>query len=149
MFTRQEFLMGRDKEYPLDLELAFNMADTLAALNYIRGRYGKPLVGSSGYRPGKYNVAAGGADNSSHKLCLAEDFHDEPALKVMPSTPIFGKYCIDGQPYFLGEFGAWCLTNMEELKKAGLYMEHPAYTKGWVHLQKRPTSSGNRVFIPH
>lgn len=34
------------------------------------------------------------------------------------------------------------------LAKYGLYMEHPAATKGWCHLQSAAPRSGNRVFFP-
>lgn len=124
MITLKEFLMGREKEYPLTLELALNAASLLAAINYIRGVYGESLTVSSGYRPGKYNVRAGGAKNSSHMTCEAIDLHDD------------------------GKFANWCVNNLKELEKAGLYMEDPASTKGWVHLQIRKTKSGKRIFKP-
>lgn len=138
MISYSEFIMGRDKEFPLTVDLAINAAKTLAAVNYIRGRYGLPLKNSSGYRPGYYNVKAGGAENSSHLTCEAEDLED--LIKVM--------VLYEGKEIKIGEFAAWCLDNLDELKKAGLYMEHPAYTNGWVHLTTRKPPSGKRVFIP-
>lgn len=130
MITLTEFLMGRDKEFPLTLAQALNAAVTLASVNYLRGRYGKPLSVSSGYRPGRFNKLANGAKNSTHLTCEAIDVSD---------------------PF--GEFAKWCLDNLKELEKAGVYMENPEKTKtndkgGWVHLQTRRTRSGQRVFNP-
>lgn len=36
----------------------------------------------------------------------------------------------------------------ELLEKFGLYREHPAYTKGWCHLQDMPPKSKNRTYYP-
>lgn len=117
--------MQRDKQYPLSIEYALNAAKLLASINYIRGRYNKQMKCSSGYRPGHYNKAAHGADNSAHLTCEAIDIVDTD-----------------------GSFAKWCLNNLKELEKAGLYMEDPTRTKGWVHLQIRAPKSGNRIFIP-
>jgi hypothetical protein len=148
MIKLTEYLMGRDTEYPLTLELALNAAEHLAAINYIRGVYGAPLPVTSGYRPGKYNKKAGGAAKSSHLLCEATDFGDKPLTTVEPSDAYFGKFCINGEGFELGKFGRWCLVNLKTLEEAGLYMEHPAKTPGWVHLTTRAPASGNRVFLP-
>jgi hypothetical protein len=125
MIKLSEFLMGREIEYPLTVELALNAASLLASINYIRGVYGKPLKLSSGYRPGHFNKAAKGSDNSSHLTCEAIDIADAN-----------------------GTFVEWCLDNVVELAKAGLYMEAPENTHGWVHLQIRKPKSGNRIFTP-
>ena len=125
MISVQEALMKRHEEFPLNMELLMNLAELMAAINYIRGRYGKPLMVSSGYRPGYYNTQAGGAKKSPHISCEAID--------VLDSS---------------GEFAKWCLENTHELAKAGLYMEDPEYTIGWVHLQTRKPRSGKRVFKP-
>lgn len=126
MITVDEFLMKRHEEFPLTKELLLNLAVTLAAVNYIRGRYGKPLMASSGYRPAYYNTQAGGAKKSPHLKCQAIDILDSS-----------------------GEFAQWCMQNLPELARSGLYMEDPMYTEGWVHLQSVPPSSGQRVFIPY
>lgn len=123
--TRNEILMGRDSEYPLTPELESNLSKLLEALNKFRAIYGKPMNVSSGYRPGKYNRAAGGASNSSHITCEACDFKD----------------------------GDWSLKQFvlmrpEILEECGLYMEHPDHTRTWIHLQIRPTKSGTRIFKP-
>jgi hypothetical protein len=120
-----EHLMGRDKTYPLTMEMWINLAQLIAGVNYLRGVYGKPLSVSSGYRPGVFNRSAGGAKNSAHMTCEAIDVVDTD-----------------------GDFAAWCLDNLDELEKAGLYMEDPNHTPGWVHLQTREPRSGKRVFLP-
>jgi hypothetical protein len=123
MISREEVLMGRDSEYPLDQQLEKNLSNLLSALNKFRAEYGKPMYVSSGYRPGKYNAAAGGAEHSSHLVCEACDFHDPK-----------------------GELDEFCTRNLELLEQCGLYLEDPTYTPGWCHLQIRPTK--NRIFKP-
>src|SRR5690606_30259859 len=39
------------------------------------GHFGKKVVMHSGYRDDHHNSAAGGADNSYHKKCMAADFY--------------------------------------------------------------------------
>ena len=130
MITRDEVLKGRERDYPLDSELELNLSRLLDAVNRIRKEWGKPLIVTSGYRPGHYNKSARGAKRSAHMTCEAVDFQDKD-----------------------GEFGKWCLANLKLLEEAGLYMESPLYTheppaKRWIHLQIRAPKSGNRVFIP-
>lgn len=125
LITRDEVLMGRDKEYPLTPELSINLDKLLEALNKFRQIYGKPMRVTSGYRPGKYNKAAGGASNSSHLTCEACDFAD-----------------VD---WSLKQF---VMLNPQVLEDCGLYMEHPDHTRTWCHLQIRKTSSGVRIFKP-
>lgn len=127
--TRDEVLMGRDRDYPLTPELETNLIKLLEAVNKLRIDWGKPLVVNSGYRPGHYNKSAKGATRSAHTTCEAVDFRD------------------DNQ----GTFAKWCLNNLNLLEKYGLYMESPTATQEppsrfWVHLQIRPTK--NRVFLP-
>lgn len=121
MISRKEVLMGRDTEYPLEAEVEKNLEKLLKAVNLLRELYAKPMNVSSGYRPGKYNTAAGGAKNSSHLTCEAVDFKDADGL--------IKKFC-----------------TVEVLEKCGLYMEHPDNTPTWCHVQIRPTK--NRIFKP-
>jgi hypothetical protein len=125
MITRDEVLMGRDKEFPLNSELEKNLEILLKALNKFRAIYGKPMVVSSGYRPGKHNKSAGGALKSNHVICLACDFQDSD-----------------------GKLDDFCLKNQSILESCGLWLEHPMATPGWVHLQAVAPRSGRRVFIP-
>lgn len=121
MITKDEILMKRDKEYPLSKEQEDNLIKLLSAVNKLRALYGKPMLVSSGYRPGKYNTAAGGAAKSAHLTCEAVDFKDAD-----------------------GKLKAW--VTPEILKQCGLYMEDPAATPSWIHVQIRPTK--NRIFKP-
>lgn len=121
--TVQEVLQGRDAEYPLTPESKKNLDKLLSAVNRLRAFYGKPMIVTSGYRPGKYNKAAGGAGRSCHLTCEAVDFADAD-----------------------GKLKEWCSTNLDKLEACQLYMEHPANTPSWVHLQIRPTKS--RIFKP-
>lgn len=123
MITRDEILMGRDKEFPLNGTLESNLQKLLTALNKFRTIYGKPMKVSSGYRPGKYNKAAGGATKSNHMICMACDFID-----------------IDSS------LDSFCVANQHVLEECGLYLEHPKWTNTWCHLdifhRKR------HIFIP-
>lgn len=47
-----------------------------------------------------------------------------------------------------GKLAKWLLENENKLSVAGLWCEHPNYTKGWCHLQSVPPKSGKRFFIP-
>jgi uncharacterized protein YcbK (DUF882 family) len=123
MISRAEVLMGRDRDYPLTPDMEKNLEKLLLAVNKLRVIYGKPMRVSSGYRPGHYNKAAGGAKNSTHLTCQAVDFADSDRTLAQ-----------------------WCLNNITVLADSGLYLEDPAHTPGWVHLQTRPTKK--RVFTP-
>lgn len=135
-FTRDEILMGRDQTHPINQTQSDNLDNLIAALNPVRHAYGKPMKVSSGYRPGAYNTAAGGAKKSAHQDCQAVDIEDK-----------------DGK---LAEF---LLNNLDLLERHGLYLESPDYTyiinsqgvrqTGWIHLDIRGPKSGKRVFIPY
>lgn len=121
--TRNEILMGREKEFPLTEELEKNLEKLLKALNQFREIYGKPMQVSSGYRPGKYNKAAGGATKSNHMVCMACDFVD-----------------IDSS------LDSFCVANQDVLEVCGLYLEHPKWTNTWCHLDIFPRK--RHIFIP-
>jgi hypothetical protein len=123
--TASEVLMGRHIAHPLSQDLKLNLDGLLNALNALRRAYGKPMRVTSGYRPAPFNKAAGGTKLSNHMVCLACDFADPD-----------------------GALDAWCMANLHELEKAGLWLEHPDATPGWCHLQAVPPRSGNRVFRP-
>lgn len=122
--TREEILMGRDKEFPLTPALETNLEALLVALNKFRDLYGKPMIVSSGYRPGYYNVQAGGAPMSAHKVCMACDFADGD-----------------------GALDAWIDANPKSLELCGLWREAPQSTKGWTHLDIR-NRGPVRTFLP-
>jgi hypothetical protein len=128
MITREKFLMGRDKEYALTPDLEANTAKTLRCVNTLLKKY-QDATGividsvSSGYRPGRYNERAGGAKKSAHLSCEAMDIPDKDK-----------------------KFYRWILDNVKVLVECELFMEDGRDTPTWVHLQVRPTKSGNRVF---
>lgn len=125
MITKNEILKGRDKMYPISASISANLEKLLDSLNKFKLVYGKPLVVSSGYRPGGFNVSAGGAKRSNHMICLACDFVD-----------------LDSS------LDSFCVGSPEVLESCGLYLEHPMWTKGWCHLQCVPPASGKRIFVP-
>lgn len=128
MITKVELLMGRDKTFPSEYttEVSTNLDKLLICLNKVRAAYGKPMHVSSGWRPAAVNAAtSGAAKKSNHMLGRACDFKDTD-----------------------GAIGAWCLANLKLLEEYGLWMEDPASTKGWCHLQSVPPGSGKRVFKP-
>lgn len=47
-----------------------------------------------------------------------------------------------------GKLAKWLQENENKLAVAGLWCEHPNYTKGWCHVQAVPPKSGKRFFIP-
>ena len=88
--------------------------------------FGQPREVLSGYRPAEINAKVkGAAPMSKHITCEAVDLADKD-----------------------GRLAKWCMDNLPWLSAIGLWMEHPDYTKGWVHLQTTAPKSGNRVFIP-
>lgn len=126
MLTLNDFLMGREVEYPLTDEQLSNAHRMLGVLTALEQLIGIDFKIVSGYRPPAINARiAGAAPKSKHMDCLAADIND-PA----------------------GAIAFWCLNNLEMLAKLGLWMEHPDYTDGWVHLQGVAPKSGRRVFRP-
>jgi len=87
----------------------------------------KTLV-ASGWRPPMVNAATpNAAPNSKHITCHAIDIYDPE-----------------------GDLDNWLMTPEGQgvLSVIGLWMEHPASTKTWSHLQDIPPNSHNRVFYP-
>ena len=81
----------------------------------------------SGKRDGGWRPleCATGAPTSAHKQAMAVDVYDPD-----------------------GDLDSWCMNNHHHLFRLGLYLEHPAATRGWCHLTTRAPRSGNRVFYP-
>lgn len=126
-FTSEDLLMNRDLEYPLSGELEANLLDLLDAANAMAAAYeadtGRILEVRSAYRPGRYNVAAGGARRSAHLYCLAIDWADPD-----------------------GAVDEWVMANLERMRDFGFVgIEHPDSTVGWSHcdLVQRYDMHGN------
>ncbi|WP_310610571.1 hypothetical protein [Limnohabitans sp.] len=139
IITPLMYYRGRDKMYANQLtpELRANAARTLTLVNkliVLMAQDGitlepSPLTltpVSSGWRPVAINAATpGAAARSLHITCEAIDLYDPE-----------------------GELDDWCMSHLQHLQDCALYLEHPAATKGWCHLQTRAPRSGNRVFYP-
>jgi len=75
-----------------------------------------------GYRPADCPI---GATNSAHKQGMAVDWYD-PHDKI----------------------DAWCMANLDKMKKHGIFIEHPSKTPAWSHWSIKPPKSGKQVFYP-
>ena len=130
--TYEQYMMGRDKTHFAELTQAAidNANDLLDRANrlliYVRNAdfETSPRTGTvveSGWRPPSLNATIPtAAPKSKHMTGQAIDIYD---------------------PY--GEIKAWCWDNQHILGQLDidLYMEHPAATKGWCHLQSVPPRS--------
>ena len=115
--------MGRDKQFPLDVFQAQNMADLLSRVNHLISALKIDPRVSSGYRPASLNKTIGGAKMSTHTVCAGIDLHD-----------------------YDGKLGTMLRRNVKILEEYGLFLENPDFTKGWVHLDTKKRN--NRVFNP-
>lgn len=140
MIELSDYFMGRDVTHALLLstDLRRNAARTVEVTNALlvlaKGAgvtlEASPRTGSivtSGWRPPDINAATpGAAVRSLHMTCEAVDLYD-PA----------------------GDLDDWLLASADTvLRDLALWLEHPAATKGWAHVQLRPPHSRRRVFYP-
>jgi uncharacterized protein YcbK (DUF882 family) len=127
MTSLKEYLMGREVKFPITKEQEDNAKELLRRVALLFTEIGIDPVLTSGYRPAGINAKIGGAKRSAHMTCEAGDWSNK------------NKKVSD-------------LISISLLKKYDLYMEDPRYTiknhDEWIHLQTRPTRSGNRIFIP-
>ena len=128
MLSTQDYWMGRDRKYPDSLtpEIEGNALELIARANLLLKEFGQERKINSGWRPPEVNgKTPGAAPMSKHMAGLAIDLADPE-----------------------GDLDEWCMDNLEALERIGLWMEHPACTKGWAHFQSVPPKSGKRVFWP-
>jgi hypothetical protein len=139
VITLHDYYMGRDVKYKklLTPELRANAVITVQKANLLlnmalsAGVYLDPdpttgTLVSSGWRPPAVNAnTPNAARRSKHMTCHAVDINDDNR-----------------------ELDDWCMSNLDSLEKVGVWLEHPAATKGWCHWQTVPPKSGNRVFYP-
>lgn len=140
MIELHDYWLGRDLTHGLLLgtDLRRNAARTVDAANAMLvlakaagvSLEASPRTGtivSSGWRPAAVNAATpGAAVRSLHMSCEAIDLYDPD-----------------------GDLDEWLLASADTvLRDVGLWLEHPAATKGWAHVQIRPPRSGRRVFYP-
>lgn len=110
----------------LTAEIANNAAMTVAKAISLMARFGEQRGLRSGWRPKAYNAATpGSAPKSKHMTGEAIDL-DDPE----------------------GDLDNFCMENQGTLASVGLWLEHPASTKGWCHVQIVPPKSKQRVFYP-
>ncbi len=130
MITLADYWMGRDKEYPLAMtpEIERNAERTVQLANALLARFGEGRKVNSGWRPPAVNASIpNAAPRSKHMMGQAIDLSDPE-----------------------GDLDDWLMSadGHKALEELGLWMEHPAATKGWAHLQPVPARSGRRVFYP-
>lgn len=137
--TLTDYWMGRDKIYPqyCDDAVRRNAQETVRRANLLLASMAIDGVAldahpnnqtllASGWRPAPINAGVkGAAPRSKHMTGEAIDLYDPE-----------------------GELDDWCMAHEAKLAELGLYLEHPAATKGWCHVQTVPPRSGNRVFYP-
>jgi len=139
--TLANYWMGRDKTHPMDLStLVYRNAEVLVSLinkllplaeadgvKFEIHPRTKSII-SGGWRPPAINSSTkGAAVNSKHITGQAVDVYDPD-----------------------GDFDEWLISErgIKALEQIGLWIEHPASTKGWTHLQSVPPGSKRRVFYP-
>ena len=93
-------------------------------------------VNALGYAPSMYSSS-----------CL-RSIKDQQRInpKAMGSSHLYGAAVDIADP--TGALAKWLLSHKSKLIECGLWMEDPAYTKGWVHLQIYAPKSMNRIFVP-
>ena len=126
--TLENYWMGRNILYVTDLtpEIMGNAAELLERVRKLLGAFGEVRAITSGWRPPSVNATTvGAATRSRHMSGQAVDLADPE-----------------------GDLDEWCFENQEVLQHYGLWLEHPATTKNWTHLQSVPPKSGKRVFYP-
>lgn len=131
-----DFYMGRDARYADELtpRIRSEAALTVERVNAMLVAY-EAATGddsdrkvNSGWRPVAVQLRVNpNAPKSKHTLGQAVDLSDED-----------------------GTLDAWCESEegLKELERIGLWLESPAYTPRWAHLQTVAPGSGRRVFIP-
>lgn len=129
IITLADYWMGRDKLYPSELTevVVLNATELVKRVNSLFNEL--CICGikvSSGWRPSAINASIkNAAKKSNHMTGCAIDIADPNgylSIKILP--------------------------NLRSLEDCMLWLENPAATKGWVHLQSIPPKSGKRVFNP-
>lgn len=133
MITLEAYWKGRDVSHADELtdEIRANAVRTVDIINDGLLAAGRSDIDklNSGWRPKSINEAVGGAPGSWHLWALAGDIPDDDL-----------------------SLAEWCMDNPDELKKRGIWMEHPGWTLKWVHWQivppGKPPRPQVRIFIP-
>jgi hypothetical protein len=123
-----DYWAGRDLEYAeyWKPEYELNAKELLTRVNGLLRALDRPgAVVRSGWRPPPINDKVGGAPGSGHLTGRAIDLADSNR-----------------------QLARIILRDYSVLEAAGLFMEDPGETRGWIHLQLHPPKSGNRIFKP-
>lgn len=121
VLTLADYYMGRDRQYADELtrELRANARETVKRANRLLRHAGLARGVNSGWRPAAVNAAIpNAAKRSKHLLCLAIDLDDDDDA-----------------------LDAWCMGHLDVLEELGLWLEHPAATPRWCHVQIVPYGS--------
>ena len=128
MITRDDYFMGRDITHKSEMtpEISSNAGRTIERVNKLLAFFGESRKVTSGWRPPSLNAKVpGAAKRSNHMIGAACDLEDED-----------------------GDLDEWCMDNLNVLEMIGLWLEHPASTKNWTHIQIFGPRSGKRGFYP-
>jgi hypothetical protein len=110
--------------YILTMDQRANLEKLAATITELEKIIGRELTVTSGLRSDQDQLRINpGVKHSAHLSGEAVDVAD-----------------IDGRLY------DWCLENVHELIRLGIYVEDKRFCPTWIHLQIRPTH--NRFFIP-
>jgi Peptidase M15 len=134
VITVEDYWMGRDTLFAdaMTPEILENAKDLLARVNLLLTKFGAHPQVRSGWRPPDLNKRTpNAAPNSRHMTGQAIDLDDPD-----------------------GDLDTWLISGdgYKVLTECGLWMEHPAATKSWCHLQSVPQRSfattGLRYYYP-
>lgn len=135
MITSQGYWRGRDvshaaeltKQVRMNAGMTVSLANELLQIFYAANPKAPKRDASSGWRPASINKMVGGAKKSLHMSGEAVDIKDEDRL--------LAKWIVSA-------------AGIAALTKLNLYIEDPAATPTWVHVQIVPPKSGKRVYKP-
>lgn len=125
LVTLEEYLMGRDKEFPISDQLRSNANLIVFRANRLLDIFGQYRAVTSGYRPEAINAGIkNAASHSNHIVCKAVDLEDHNGM--------LDKFLVE---------------HVSVLKKCGLWLESPHSTEGWTHIQSVSPRSGSIIFV--
>lgn len=136
----QEYL-GSSQLSDLSKELIGNANSLIPAVNDVLNKFGEGRRITSGYR------------SLDKHLDIYERINKKRVAEGLPKTPVpMGSAHLSCLAVDLedvdGRLDQWCLDNIDWLTEKGLYIEEPAKTKNWCHIQLRKPKSGNNPFNP-
>lgn len=126
LITIDDLLMGRTTLDQLPDDQVVNANTIVPRANELLSHFGQYRACNSGYRSLEDQMRINPhAPKSKHMVCAAIDLEDKD-----------------------GKLKAFAVNNQALLATIGLWMEAPASTPTWLHVQCLPPGSGHRTFIP-